>query len=335
MEKVLELVEEEDITENNLQPTQLLVNIKACALNPVCYKMFEHIFPRMLSKNSIPELDFSGEVIATGEDVHEYKVGDRIFGLISHMSFARGLGVMTTKRIIDPSRDTVLPIPSNVSFQDAAGVPLAAMTAYECLALKAQVSKGQSVFINGGSGGVGTYAIQIARNLVGDSGTVITSCSAKNVELCKSLGANVVLDYTAKPIVDQLIECYSDSKFNCIFDTVRSPGIFHHASQYMHSNGRFLEVGFPLDSFTDAVFTFVNISYHKFRSFFPGGITYIHHSLESNQEGFRQLSSWMLEGKLRTISENTYKFFDPDQVSSAYKMLKSGRTRGKLIISME
>ena len=135
-------------------------------------------------RKRIPGFDFAGTVEAVGKDVKEFKPGDEVFGDAAHGSCAEYVLV---------SDDKVAPKPANLTLEQAAVVAVSGVTALRGLRDAAKVQPGQAVLINGASGGVGTYAVQIAKAL----GAEVTGvCSTRNVELVRSIGADHVIDYT-------------------------------------------------------------------------------------------------------------------------------------------
>jgi len=170
---------------------QLLVKVRAASLNPVDWHSMRGspYIMRMSSglgapKDSRVGVDFAGTVEAVGKNVTQFKPGDDVFGGAD--------GAVAEYVVVRESRGVALK-PTNMSFEQAAAVPVAAVTALQGLRDKGGLKPGQKVLINGASGGVGTFAVQIAKHL----GAEVTGvCSTRNVELVRSLGADHVVDYT-------------------------------------------------------------------------------------------------------------------------------------------
>jgi NADPH:quinone reductase-like Zn-dependent oxidoreductase len=172
-----------------LEPHQLLVRVHASSVNPAeWYRVHGPFFARLPNglrrpKQSAVGADLAGVVEAVGTDVTELAPGDEVFGT--------GLGAWAEYAVAREPR--LVRKPANVSFEEAAAVPIAAVTALQALRDHARVEAGQKVLINGAAGGVGTYAVQLATWLGAD---VTAVCSTHNVELVRSLGADRVVDYT-------------------------------------------------------------------------------------------------------------------------------------------
>jgi NADPH:quinone reductase-like Zn-dependent oxidoreductase len=187
---VLELpeIEKPDPTDD-----EVLVRVRAASVNPADWygMMGRPYVARPLTGLLKPRdnrigVDFAGTVEAVGGNVTEFRPGDEVFG---------GRSGALAEYVCVPEDRAVVSKPANVTFEEAAGVPVAALTALQGLRDKGQLQPGQKVLINGASGGVGTFAVQIAKTL----GAEVTGvCSTRNVDLARSLGADHVIDYTQK-----------------------------------------------------------------------------------------------------------------------------------------
>ena len=172
-----------------IEDDQVLVRVHATSVNPVeWYGVTAPLFARFGSgwrrpKNISVGGDLAGRVEAVGSDVSDLKPGDEVFGT--------GIGAWAEYAAARPAR--LAPKPAGVSFEDAAAAPVAALTALQALRDHGKAAPGQKVLINGASGGVGTYAVQLAKWLGAD---VTAVCSMRNVEQAESLGADRVVDYT-------------------------------------------------------------------------------------------------------------------------------------------
>ena len=172
-----------------IEDDQVLVRVHATSVNPVeWYGVTAPLFARFGSgwrrpKNISVGGDLAGRVEAVGSDVSDLKPGDEVFGT--------GIGAWAEYAAARPAR--LAPKPAGVSFEDAAAAPVAALTALQALRDHGKAAPGQKVLINGASGGVGTYAVQLAKWLGAD---VTAVCSTRNVEQAESLGADRVVDYT-------------------------------------------------------------------------------------------------------------------------------------------
>lgn len=190
---------------------EVLVKVHAASVNPLdWHKMRGSPYLMRLDSGlgapTDPRLgvDFAGTVAAVGSKVTQFQPGDRVFGGAS--------GAFADHVVIREDR-AIAPIPANISFTQAAALPIAATTALQALRDKGRLEAGQSVLINGASGGVGSFAVQIARSL----GAEVTGVSStRNIELVRSLGAHHVIDYTQENIAD------SERRYDLIIDNVGS-----------------------------------------------------------------------------------------------------------------
>ncbi|MEE4212012.1 MAG: NADP-dependent oxidoreductase [Parvularcula sp.] len=176
---------------------EVLIDVHAAGVNPFDKKirsgLFKQIFPR--SFPLVPGCDFAGTIAAKGFDVSEFEVGDKVWGMIDPIRS----GTYAEKTA--SSSYAVRKMPENLSFEEAASVPMGTVTAWFALKNLASVQSGQRVLVNGGAGGVGSAAIQIAKHL---GAWVAATCSTKNVDFCRNLGADEVVDYTKEDIRDKL-----------------------------------------------------------------------------------------------------------------------------------
>jgi alcohol dehydrogenase len=175
------------------RPSDILVEVRAAGLNPVDFK-FRQGKLRAILRPKLPFVlgnELAGEVIAIGSDVKRFRVGDRVFARVAKDR----AGAFAEQACV--SEDDAALMPRNLDFTAAAAVPLAGLTALQALRDELAVKPGQNVFISGGAGGVGTFAIQIAKWL---GAHVTTTASKRGEALVRSLGCDEVIDYTAQDI---------------------------------------------------------------------------------------------------------------------------------------
>ena len=193
---------------------QILVRVHAAAVNPLDWHFLrgEPYVMRLssgLGRPAAPQLgvDFAGTVEAVGKDVTRFKPGDAVFGG-RNGAFAEYLAVRADRAVVLK--------PANVSFEEAAAVPVAAITALQAVRDKGRVRPGQKVLVNGASGGVGTYVVQIAKAY----GAEVTGVSStRNLELVRSLGADHVIDYTRQNFTE------GTQRYDVIIDNVGSQSL--------------------------------------------------------------------------------------------------------------
>jgi NADPH:quinone reductase-like Zn-dependent oxidoreductase len=190
---------------------ELLVRVRAASLNPVDGKIRAGHFRFLPMLESPPRgcgLDFAGEVVGTGGGAGGYFVGMRVFGSLP--PFKRDGAFAELVRV---APDRIAPMPDAIGFDQAAALPIAAGTAAQALVDHAKLAAGQRVLIVGAAGGVGHYAVQLARHL---GAHVTGTCGTANVEFVRSLGADEVLDYTRD---DAFARGGPDDRYDAVFDT--------------------------------------------------------------------------------------------------------------------
>jgi NADPH:quinone reductase-like Zn-dependent oxidoreductase len=313
--------------ENNLQlhaseplpkpgPDQHLIKVLAVGLNPVDFKPAE---APLVGRFAVKYPATPGFDIADGSSLEP---GQLVFGAASTNPLAGG-GL--AEYIVAPAK-TLVPVPTGVSLVIAAGAPVAAVTAHGSII--PYVQPGCRVFINGGSGGVGTYGIQIAK-IAGAHVTV--SCSTKNIDLCRSLGADEVLDYTKRPLLEQLQDVANRVRlFDHVVDNVfNDPALYFKAHTYTSADAKFVEVA----SAPTLGFVRFAIGALLWPALIGGG----HRKLvfgyaDINKENLEQIGRWIAEGEIKPATDQVFAMEDAVE---AFRRLKTGRARGKVIVGLE
>lgn len=205
---------------------QVLVKVHATSVNPLDWHglrgkpvIMRLFFGALRPKRNIPGADFAGRVEAVGKNVTQFRPGDEVFGSGPGGGFAEYVCI---------SERGLVPKPANISFAEAAAVPVAALTALQSLRDVGQVQPGQKVLVNGAAGGVGTYAVQIAKVL----GAEVTGvCSTRNLDLVRSLGADHVIDYTREDFTrtgqryDLIIDAVGNRSFAAMMRALTPTGL--------------------------------------------------------------------------------------------------------------
>ena len=191
----------------------------------------------------IPEYDYAGVILATGSAVRPaLQAGVYVFGVESAQAVKTGKG--TLAEYIVREEDYVVVKPDNIGLEDAAGLGVVGITALQFVE-QSGLKTGDSVLVNGGSGGTGQMCIQEARRVVGPTGQVVTTCSGRNAEIVKSLGVvDEIIDYTAhNPLHGYLATTYSASRFDAIIDCVGSQELYNYSPSYLKEGKPFLNMG--------------------------------------------------------------------------------------------
>ncbi|KUJ10527.1 putative zinc-type alcohol dehydrogenase-like protein C16A3.02c [Mollisia scopiformis] len=300
-------------------PNQHLIQIIGVALNPVDYKLCElPLVTRFLvSKPATPCVDFAGCIVtpASGSD---FKPGQLVFGVSGSSPLSGG----ALREFNVAGLGNVVAVPEGVDPLHACGVGVAGLTAYQSIVPR--VKKGGRVFINGGSGGVGAFGIQIAK-VVGCH--VTTTCSTRNVDLCKSLGADEVVDYTKGSIVQFFRE--KGWKFDHVVDNVGSN------EELVWKCGDFLNPGVVFIKVSGDLSLHGMIDGFK-RKVVPGALGGVKGKVEGfwpkpKAEDLDQIAEWMKEGKVKAVIDHTFSF---EEAPKAFEKLKTGRARGKIVVDV-
>ena len=216
----------EDVPLPSIKPDSLLVKVRASSVNPIDWKLRNGLL-KLLTSFRLPMIlgsDFSGDIVSVGDKVTGLLPGESVYGFLGLNSGAYAEYVVVPAQFVASK-------PRNLSYEEAAAVPLAACTALQAWRDRGNLHSGQKVLINGASGGVGTFAIQIAKAL----GAHVTSvCSTKNIELVKSLGSDRTVDYTQ----DQFTED-SDRHYDIVFDVVGKQS-FNRCRSLLGSRGIYI-----------------------------------------------------------------------------------------------
>ncbi|KAJ4956863.1 hypothetical protein NE237_013646 [Protea cynaroides] len=280
-----------------LQYNQLLVHVRAAALNPIDFKRRQRpIFPSDFPV--IPGCDMAGVVVSKGSGVTKFGVGDEVYGNIQDFNAGQLKQLGTLAQYIAVEESLVALKPTNLSFEEAASLPLAVQTAIEGF-VTAGFKEGQTVFIVGGAGGVGTLAVQLAKHYFGASRVVATTSTPK-VEFVKSLGADVVIDYTKTKYED------IQEKYDLLYDTI---GDTKNSFVVAKDDAPIIDITWP-----------------------PSHPRAVYSSLTVCGDNLEKLNPYLNSGQIEAVIDPTgpYNFMDTIE---AFRYLETGRARGKVVIS--
>lgn len=311
------------LNENAAQPSQalaesdVLVEVISMGLNPVDYKLAEMgwVAKAMIRTPATPGLDFSGRVVSTGSAMDSFKTGDVVFGRLDPTQHG------TLGQFIIAKYDGCALLPDGVETDQGAAVGTAGLTAYQTIV--PNVKAGDRVFINGGSGGTGTFGIQIAK-AIGCHVTV--SCSTGKALLCRELGADEVIDYTTTSISQKLKE--NGQIYSVVVDNVgTSPLDLYKASDdFLLPQGKFVHVGGAAS--LESAKTIAK------RLLLPGILgggkrKFEVYSTKNKHDDLVHIGQWVMEGKVKAVIDRVFEFGDAPK---AIERLKMGRNTGKVIV---
>ncbi|MBD1807327.1 NAD(P)-dependent alcohol dehydrogenase [Microcoleus sp. FACHB-SPT15] len=295
-----------DIEQPRIKPEQILVKVQASSVNPVDWKIRSGQLQLLTGYNFplVLGFDVAGTVVEVGAGVTRFKAGDEIYAYLDSIpggAYAEYAAV---------SERAACLLPNNMTYEQAAAVPLAATTALQSLRDLGLIQSGHQVLINGSSGGVGTFAVQIAKAL----GAEVTAvCSTKNLELMTSLGADHVIDYTNTDITQDT------RQYDIILDAVGKQS-FSSCQAILKPNGIYVDTLPMPDTLVQGCLTF----------FLPGKKAKLVIA-QSNSKDLGFLKELIETGKMRSLIQQTYPL---SEVAAAHTTSEQERVVGKLVITV-
>lgn len=308
--EVLQLVE---IAKPIPSKDEVLVKMKTTSVtNADCYmRRADTLFSKLVlglfkpkKRYQILGTEFSGIIEKIGKDVTEWRIGDEIFGFRGF-----GTGCYAEYKCIS-SKGSLTLKPVNIGFEEAVSYVDGATTALFFLKEKAKIKPGQKVLVNGASGSIGTFAVQLAKYF----GAEVTGvCSSQNIDLVKSLGADKVIDYTQDDFT------LSNESYDIIFDTV-SKSTFSKCKKVLSKNGAYIDTMFSISNVFQSIWTGVLC---KRRVIFAMSV--------DKKEALNFIKGLVEKEKLQTIIDKTYIL---EQIIEAHKYVETGHKKGNIVISI-
>ncbi|HWY51461.1 MAG TPA: NAD(P)-dependent alcohol dehydrogenase [Chthoniobacterales bacterium] len=313
-----EVLKVEEIEKPVPNDNQVLVKVRANSVNPLDLTirgplLLRPLFGLRKPKDTRLGVDYSGTVEAVGKNVTNFRPGDEVFGGKN--------GAIAEYVCVLADRAVVLK-PANMTFDQAAAVPVAAITALQGLRDKGKIQAGQKVLINGASGGVGTFAVQIAKSF----GTEVTGvCSTRNVDLVRSIGADHVIDYAKEDFTK------GDQHYDLIFDLIGNHS-FSERRRILNPNGICVMAGVGGAGWHDGMGMRLAGELNAYlRSRFVSQ-KFVSYIAEFNKKDMMVLADLMQSGKMTPVIDKTYKLSD---TADALRYLEQGHARGKVVITVE
>lgn len=314
-----------EVPEPELRDDDVLIEVHATAVNLLDVKLRNGEFKLILPYRTPFVLghDVAGVVIGVGARVRQFKAGDEVYARPDDFrigTFAERIAVR---------EDSVALKPKNISMEEAASIPLVGLTAWQALVEKARVKKGQKVFIQAGSGGVGTFAIQLAKHL---GATVATTTSAGNTALVKSLGADVIVDYRKDHFEERL------SGYDVVLNSqdaktlAKSLGVLQPGGQLISISGP-PDVQFARDIqanwLVQQVMRTISFSVRRQAQRLQVGYAFLFMKASGSQ--LRQITPLIESGAIHPVID---KVFPCDATNEALAYVESGRAKGKVVIKL-
>jgi NADPH:quinone reductase-like Zn-dependent oxidoreductase len=311
------VVKLEDIAKPIPPDDRVLVKVHAASVNPLDwhYMRGKPYVMRLMAGLGAPDdirlgVDFAGTVEAVGKNVKRFKPGDEVFGG-GDGAFAEYVSVR--------EKGSLALKPANLTFEQAAAVPVAAVTALQALRDKGNIQPGQKVLINGASGGVGTFAVQIAKAFGAD---VTGVCSTRNLAMVRSIGADHVIDYTREDFTQGSL------RYDLIVDNVGTHSLLEYR-RVLNPRGALVMVGGPNDGRWIGPLS-GSIKAMLVAPFVSQKMVFILAQLKQDDLG--TLRDLMQTGKLTPVIDRRYKL---SETAEAIRYLEEGHARGKVVITLE
>lgn len=315
-----------DAPEPTVGEGDVLVEVHAAGLNPLDSKLRDGEFKAILPYRTpfIPGHDVAGKVVRVGPGVRRFKVGDEVY------SRPRDGRIGAFAEFIAIPEDDVAPKPANLSMEEAAGVPLTALTAWQVLVERAAVQPGQKVLIHAGSGGVGIVAIQLARHL---GATVATTASASGADLVRTLGADVVIDYRTEDFAGKL------SGYDVVLNSLDASTL-ERSLAVLKPGGKLISISGPPDrafARTKGLNWILRqvlglVSRKIRRKARSRQIDYSFLFMRADGEQLRRITGLIEAGDIRPMIDRVFPFED---LNEALAYVETGRAKGKVIVSLK
>ena len=301
-----DVVEINQSTSSPIDPPaeKVLVSVKAAGVNPADWKIREGYFQQMvpLQFPSTLGMDFSGVIEKVGEDVSDFKQGDEVYG---QAGVIRG-GSGAFAEIALANADSIAYKPKTLSHEEAAGLPLVGVSAWQALVEIIRLSKGQKILIHGGAGGIGSIAIQLAKHL---GAYVATTVSTNDKQFVRELGANEVIDYKTQTFEDLLHD------YDAVFDTIGSERYTRSFKVLKRGGGIIVSMlEQPNQELMDRF-----------------GVKAISQFTQVNRERLTKLAQWVDQNNIRVNIDRT---FPLDETAKALDYQKEVHTRGKVVLAI-
>ncbi|OGB14551.1 MAG: NADPH:quinone oxidoreductase [Burkholderiales bacterium RIFCSPLOWO2_12_67_14] len=314
-----------DVPEPELRDDEVLIEVHAAAVNLIDVKVRNGEFKLILPYRPPFVLghDVAGVVVRVGSRVSRIKVGDEVYAR------PYDLRIGTFAELVAAHEDTVALKPRNISMEEAASIPLIGLTAWQALVEKAKLRKGQKVFIQAGSGGVGTFAIQLAKHL---GATVATTTSTGNVPLVKGLGADVVVDYKKEAFEEQLHD------YDVVLNS-QDEKTLKKSLGVVKPGGHVVSITAPVDpQFGEDIKAswlvkqiFRALSFGVRRQAQRLGVHYSFLFMRGNASQLKQIAQLIESGAIRPVVDRVFPF---DATNEALAYVDSGRAKGKVVIKV-
>lgn len=315
-----------DVPEPIVREDEVLVEIYAASVNLLDSKIKSGEF-KLILPYKMPLIlghDVAGVIIKVGSKVKNFKVGDEIYARPSDFHIG------TFAEFISINEKDIALKPKNLTMEEASSIPLVGLTAWQALVEKSKVQKGQKVFIQAGSGGVGTFAIQLAKYL---GATVATTASEKSFNFLKNLGADVLIDYKTQNFEDVLID------YDVVLNSQDSKTL-EKSFEVVKSQGKIISIsGPPTPVFAEEFnlpwyvkFATKLLSSKVRKRAKKQNVNYSFLFMKADGKQLTEITKLIESGKIKSVIDKVFAF---ENTNDAVRYVESGRAKGKVVIKMK
>jgi NADPH:quinone reductase-like Zn-dependent oxidoreductase len=314
-----------DLPSPELRDDEVLVQVHAAGLNQLDAKIRDGEFRRILPYR-LPLIlghDVAGVVVEVGPGVRQFKAGDEVYARTDDFRIG------TLAEFVPVREASLAPKPKGLSMEEAASIPLVGLTAWQALVDKAQLKKGQKVFIQAGSGGVGTFAIQLAKHL---GATVATTTSTSNLALVKSLGADIVIDYKRQDFEDVLRD------YDVVVNS-QDGKTLDKSLRVLKPGGKLISISGPPDAefgediaapgFVKLVIRVLSCGIRRRAA--ARGVSYSFLFMKANGSQLREITGLIEAGAIRPVLDRVFSFAATNE---AMAYIEAGRAKGKVVVKL-
>ncbi|MBM7419675.1 MULTISPECIES: NADP-dependent oxidoreductase [Chryseobacterium] len=315
-----------DVPEPIVREDEVLVEIYAASVNLLDSKIKSGEF-KLILPYKMPLIlghDVAGVIIKVGSKVKNFKVGDEIYARASDFHIG------TFAEFISVNEKDIALKPKNLTMEEATSIPLVSLTAWQTLVEKSKVQKGQKVFIQAGSGGVGTFAIQLAKHL---GATVATTASEKSFDFLKDLGADVLIDYKTQNFEDVLID------YDVVLNSQDSKTL-EKSFEVVKSQGEIISIsGPPTPVFAEEFnlpwyvkFATKLLSSKVRKRAKKQNVNYSFLFMKADGKQLTEITKLIESGKIKPVIDKVFAF---ENTNDAVRYVESGRAKGKVVVKMK
>lgn len=315
-----------DVPEPELRDDEVLVQVHAAGVNLLDSKIRDGEF-KILLPYHLPLIlghDVAGKVVKVGPRVRQFKLGDEVYARPDDFRIG------TFAEFVPVKEASLALKPNNLTMEEAASIPLVALTVWQALVEKAQLKKGQKVFIQAGSGGVGTFAIQLAKHL---GATVATTTSSSNVALVKSLGADVVIDYKTQNFEDVLRD------YDVVLNS-QDGKTLEKSLRVLKAGGKLISISGPPDpafgqeiaapGFVRLVMRLLSAGIRRKAKSRDVSFSFLF--MKANGGQLRAITLLLEAGIIRPVIDKVFPF---EQTNEALAYVEAGRAKGKVVVKVK